>query len=144
MRSPIIAVALITMLVLVGLLSATAVVGEDAPDKSTDERIADFQAERMKTVQQIVEASEAMYRAGQVDMTQLMAARSDLVEARLEMASTQAERLALLEEHRDQARFGEQLAETRFRDGRGNQIDCLQAKAVRLKREIALLRETDH
>ena len=105
--------------------------------------LAAFQTERIETLQQVVEALEAMYRAGRAVMPRLLAARDTLVKEQIELATTHSERLALRKRHLDLAGYAEKLAETRFRDGRGSQVDLLQAKALRLKREIALLRETD-
>ena len=140
MKNSMVTISLITMLILLGVLFATAVIGKDAPDKSVEERIAELQAERIETLKGAIRDYEVMYRSGSVGMERLIAARSNLIEARLELASTNAERLALLKEHFDLAKHGEEVAERRFKDGSASHVDYLQAKATRLQREIALLR----
>lgn len=141
MRNLIFAVALSTMLLLLGALFAAAVVGKDAPDGSAQVQIAHLQTERVETLRQVVVFLENMNRNGFVDIERLFAARSDLLEARLELASTKAERLMLLQEHYDLAKSDEELARARFRSGSATQVDYLQAKARRLQREVAILRE---
>jgi outer membrane protein TolC len=142
MTNPIVTIALITMLMLVGVLSATAVVGKDAPDKPIDSQIAKLHAERIETLQQVVRELETMHRDGHGDKLRIHAARSDLIEAQLELATTKAERLALLREHLELAKFGEEFAEAQYRAGLRSHVECLQAKATRLQREIAVVRET--
>lgn len=126
---------------LMSVLSVSAVLGKDAPAKSVEQRIADLQAERIKTLGDVVKALERMYRTGVVDLQRLLAGRSELIEARLELATTKAERLALLKEHLDLAKRDEEVAQARLRDGSGSEVDYLQARATRLQREVSLLRE---
>lgn len=142
MKKLIAAIALITMLMLIGVLSATAVVGEDSPDKPIDNQIAKLQAERIATLRQVVRELETMHRDGNAVTLQIHAARSDLIEAQLELATTKAERLTLLREHLQLAQSGEKLAEAKYKAGSWTHVECLQAKATRLQREIAVIRET--
>ena len=136
----IVTIGLSTLLILLGVLSTTAVVGTDAPNKSVDERIAALQSGRIETLRRAVNVLETMYQSGH-DVRQVFAARSELIEAQLESASRKAERLPLLKEHRDVAKADEEVALSRFRDGSGHEIDYLQAKATRLQREVTFLSE---
>ena len=141
MRKPMIGGALIAMVALMSALFESVVGDEDAPATTTQEQIAVLQAERIKTLQRAVKVLQGMYESGVVDITRLFAARNDLIEAQLELATEKAERLLLFNEHLQLARAEEEAARIRFRSGAGSEADYLRAVATRLQREISLLQE---
>lgn len=97
--------------------------------------------ERRDTLQQMVDSVKEQYRAGHAQMDAVLHASESLIEAELDLAKDQAERIALCERCVENVKELEAYTTTQFESGRLSHAETLAAKAARIKAEIELLRE---
>ena len=105
------------------------------------DELGDLRAQRIETLRQAVNAIEAQYRAGQSDVRELLAVQAELLDAKLDAASTPKLRIQVLKQQLELSASAEKLADARFRAGGAKQTDVLLAKAARLRVEVLLLKE---
>ncbi len=99
------------------------------------------QAERIQTLQKVVEVVDAQIHAGTAMPEERIAAVDAVLQAQLDAARTEAERIAILEELLDNRRDFEKITMARFQNGRCSELDYDQAQAERLEAEIRLAKE---
>jgi hypothetical protein len=113
------------------------------PDVEGMAKIKALQEERIKTLRQRKEILEEMNRARGYDLAEVLRASNDLLKAELDAAESPTRRIAILGEIVKNMTLLEKIAEARQKAGTpgGEPAVYLEAKANRLKAEIALERE---
>ena len=106
-------------------------------------KISALRNQRRDVLKERLKAVQAAFEVGQRDISELLAARVDLVEAELQCTSVKSERIDLCKRHVAAVQQIEaQVKLLRDAGRRGGEIDkYLVAKAARLAAEIALLEE---
>jgi hypothetical protein len=96
---------------------------------------------RHEVLQQTVKVALAQYKAGIVDFTRVVQAERGLLNAGLELPQPPEKRLAALRDFRDLAKNTLEITQARRKAGTVTDLDVLEAEALLLEAEIALLRE---
>ena len=100
-----------------------------------------MQKERVETLAKVVDAYESRYRTGTIDCESVVAAMSDLVDARLDGTAKPADRItALTAEVNKQGEFLK-IADGKFNANKVSENHVLLVRALLLKTKIKLLRE---
>ena len=131
------AIASVSILVVVAALSAKDVDGQD--ERPAPRNLSALQAEHVEVLRQAVRVLESAYRSGSAGILTVLTARSDLIEAELEAATTREHIRTLLERHSDVAQSAQNLADVRHRDGSLSRIQYLRLRARWLEREMRLI-----
>lgn len=97
--------------------------------------------ERHDTLRKLVEYYEYSYREGKRDYEDVLHAKSQLLEAELDMVGSKAERIRVREEQVNNLRNLEEIVEAKLQAMAESPDKLLLAKARRLKAEIELERE---
>lgn len=119
----------------------TLLYGVNAADKTTGSaKIKELQNQRVTVLQEVRNATAEAYKTKHAPLTDVLAATLAVLDARLDLAESQEERLKLLEEAVKHSREIEETAKTMFQSGQANRVDVLKSTAGRLEREIALER----
>lgn len=130
---------------LIALLSAAMIsfsLGAGLQDGSSNqEALSLLQKERIKVLSFLVRNAEAEFESSDGTMINILDARLQLMEAKLDSSTTQQERLGVLNETLELHRKYESIAESRFNAGLGGIVEAKQAKASRIGAEIELLKE---
>jgi hypothetical protein len=92
-------------------------------------------------LRQAVKESEEGYRHGVIPYTSIPRITVNLVDAELDLAPDRAARVGVLERAVDQFRDIERIVAEQVKNAVAANTDLLEARAVRLKAEIDLLRE---
>ncbi|MFO0924688.1 MAG: hypothetical protein U0905_19640 [Pirellulales bacterium] len=116
--------------------------GQD-PGSISKSKLASLLEERRATLKTRVEMIEKLVGVTRSTQEALIAAREDLINAEIEMATNGNERMAAWQRKIENARQLETVMEQRKHEGRGTEADVLMAKAARLAAEIELQRESD-
>ena len=109
-----------------------------AANQAGDEAVRALQKQRLKVLQRIVHINDIMFRSGSTDISRVIRAQMTMLEARLELAADQEARVAALESTLQLAKQSHEIAKAR--QGRGGEIAVLEAQAMQLRIEAALLR----
>jgi outer membrane protein TolC len=104
-------------------------------------QIKTLQKERVETLKSLVELYVQYYREGKIDITPVIGAQTELVNAQLDAAEDREERIALLTERLNAVTSFLKLAEQRWMAGMSSQADVYRAKSLLLDTKIKLLRE---
>jgi outer membrane protein TolC len=96
--------------------------------------------ERLAVLSEIATLQRKAYEAGEVQLPAVLSAESDVVSAKLELAPTAAERIAILETMVENARELEEVAERLAEAREATTVDHLKAKAFRLRAQAELVR----
>jgi predicted O-methyltransferase YrrM len=112
-------------------------------DSAQRATIGQLQATRVETLRKIVEIGRAEHERGLVPTEDVLATEHELVEAQLDAATTQTERLAVLKEALQLAQNGEKIAAARYESAHTTIVAVLKARATRLHAEIRLQRERE-
>ena len=112
----------------------TAVLVPDA------EKLTALRKERRDVLRQAAKQTEEGFRAGVIPYTSMPRITVNLVDAELDLAPDRAARVAVLERAVDQFREIEKIVAEQVKNAVATNTDLLEAKAVRLKAEIDLLR----
>ena len=97
--------------------------------------------ERLEALKQVVEVEERMRSEGLADnLKALSDAQDEALAAQLELCTTKSERLEALDKNLAAHQLYEKIAFERYDKGAGTAGDMFDAKASRLKAEIALER----
>lgn len=102
-------------------------------------QIQQLQEERIKTLQRVVEYVRVMYSQGMLDFTTVVESQLELLDAQLEDADTNEERIRILESQAKSAAELVEITEVRFQAGVVSELDVLRAKALQLRVKIKLL-----
>ena len=127
--------ALLILLLASGVLSAAE--ESKSPDMGA---VRDLLQERLTVLAEIVELQRKGYELGEVQINLLLTGEADLLSAKLELAQTPAERIAILETMVANARQLEEVVERLFQAREATTADRLKAKAFRLRVQADLLR----
>lgn len=95
---------------------------------------------RCDTLQERVDALEVAFSNRKVDIDHVLRAECDLLDAKLELATQRAQRVAILEEVVTKMRRIEDVTAQLVQSGNVPSYDLMLAKAERLKAEVKLLR----
>ena len=109
-----------------------------AQAKAKDARVKELRKERLTLLQQAARQIEQEYVTGKVPFDRVQGAQQAVLQARLDLAESEKERIAILEEVVALAKGYEKTATQRYRTGNAPGNDPLLAKASRLEAEIAL------
>ena len=134
MRVTACAILSVSILFVLAALQVDNVGGQD--DLPAQKNLAALRAERLEILRRAVSVLESAYRAGTADILTLMTARSDLLEAELEAATTGEQVRKLLQQHSQIAQGARDLAEARHNQGSLSNIQYLHSRARWLEREI--------
>lgn len=119
----------------------TLLFGVKAADKGNPpDKIKELQKQHVATLHQVRTAVKAMFLAGAARFDEVLTADLAALDADLDLAETQEQRIKLLGDAVTQAREFEETITKMFQSGQANRVDVLRATAGRLEREIALER----
>ena len=107
----------------------------------SDKKLNSLLAERRDTLRQIVNLVEKGHSEGSESLDNVIRARNELLDAELDIAKTNAERVRIREEQVKNFRDLENVLTQLYKNGETTNIELLEVKAVRLEAEIELLRE---
>jgi hypothetical protein len=96
---------------------------------------------RHEVLRKTVMVALAQYKAGVIDFTRVVQAERGLLKAGLELPQPSEKRLAALRDFRDLAKDTLEITQARHKAGTVSQLDVLEAEAMLLEAQIALLRE---
>lgn len=116
-----------------------AVAQEDAGANRSE--ISELQAQKMELLQELVDRYEFAYSSGRPVLEELLAVERDLLSAKLEMAESSADRIAIRESIVENRR---RLVEARVAGlqlGKNAEVDILFARIEKIDAEISLARE---
>ena len=119
----------------------TAFTNAENNEAAPDGKVRQLLTERRDTLRERLDAVEASYKSGLADTTVVIAAKTELLDAELEMANQPADRIALREGLVANMKQIEDWTRQQFDSGTALQQDVLLAKAKRLQAEIELLHE---
>lgn len=108
---------------------------------SSDSELQLLLTARREALQTRVDIVERLVARTTNTPEELFAARNDLFDAEIEVATTRIERIEALERKLDNARQIESLMQQRKEAARGTEAEVLKAKADRIGVEIDLVRE---
>ena len=118
----------------------TANAQERTSVKETKAKIRKLQQERVEVLHQAAQVALAFYREGARDFRTVYSAQQDLLEAKLDMAETREERMAVLTSQLKTANGLLAVAEEMFQAGKITVLDVHQARSKNLSIEIRLLK----
>ncbi len=107
----------------------------------SQKRLADIQRELVDAAKDVADVRVREYFAGQVILESVFEWADHLVDAKLAASTTQAERIAALEDHLDRMKSLESENKQRFQAGRVSRFDLLACTFHRLKAEARLAKE---
>jgi membrane fusion protein (multidrug efflux system) len=110
---------------------------KDQADESA-RKVKDLRKERVKVLQELTDQLERLFQRAQVPYDEVINARTQLFQAELEAAETEAQRVALYKKLVDVLKQSESLAENRLKAARGTMTAVLKVRARRLEAEIHL------
>ena len=106
-----------------------------------DVRIRDLLTQKRDVLKERLDGTQQLYDVGDTQPDRVLNARTDLLRAELDLVTSKAERIAVLESQLKTQKEFEQWATRRFEDGTDSFDAKFIATADRLEAEIALLRE---
>jgi outer membrane protein TolC len=114
---------------------------QDQTTAALEEQLQELLHERVKTAQRAMDATQAAFEAQTVTLLGVVEAANKLVEAKLAIATTGAQRIEALEQHLQRAQQTEQKIEVLYKVGaRGGEAkEHATAKRERQSAEIALI-----
>jgi outer membrane protein TolC len=136
-----------TGILFIGLLALAPatprVLGAEQPalSKSDEAELKQLQKQRVATLARLVDVLTAQYKVGTVDYAGVHQARRELLDAKLDLAETRAERVAVLEQQIKAAKQSLDVVQMRFNAGRVSEADVCRARAFCLETEIKLVQE---
>jgi outer membrane protein TolC len=128
-------------LCIVAVGSMVFAIGDDQKPGADESRINELLKERLAVLDEVAKLNRAAYERGEASTEAVLASESDVLLAKLELSTTQDERIAIREDLVASAKQLEELTIRMMEAGQGTQIDRLKAKALRLRAESDLIRE---
>ncbi len=124
-------------------VGATTPQGKENPSLKTAaeksaRKVKDLQKERIDTLKELVEQTAKLYQNARIEFAELLDARLLLLQAELDAAAKESERIAIYKQTIDALKGYEEWADARTKSGRGTQAAVLKIKARRLEVEIQL------
>ena len=128
--------------ILLALAVVSSLLAARQPTKSNEQTpaVGELLKERLDVLRDIVRAQRQAHQHGLTDFSAVLNAEAAVLSARLELAETPAERVAVLKETVANARQLEELTRQLAQIRQGSVIEELQAKAFRLRAEADLAR----
>jgi outer membrane protein TolC len=117
--------------------------GAPAVNRAKSAKVQQLQEERIATLRKVVAIAANSYVSGLLSQTDVVQANQALVDAELDAADSNARRIEILEAAIANAKQREELIDQRYRTGQCSSLDPLLAKDLRLKMEIALVKEQE-
>jgi outer membrane protein TolC len=124
------------------LLLRVAVLSADEQPNSRPNRDAarEILQERLAVLSEIANLQRKGYESGEIQLNDVLASEADVLFAKLELAQTAAERIAILETMVENARRLEDVVERLAEAAEATAVDRLKAKAFRLRAQADLVR----
>lgn len=131
-----------TTVVLLSLILVGASFGGAQPEADKPEdAIRDLMNEREQVLQKLVDVAKAQYEQGNASLDSVISAERELLDAKLDSATTRGERIAIRESQLKLAQLRERKVAKLVEFADGSPRDLMTAKANRLTAQIQLLRE---
>ena len=118
------------------VLAGVAVSGRRAASQPSADTIRDLLKKRQAVLQEAVHVAEAGYRQGEIGLVSVLDLRRDLVNAKLQLATSPAQRIALYKELVENMKALEKVTKRLHEAREARYIDYLKSKAARLARII--------
>jgi membrane fusion protein (multidrug efflux system) len=101
-------------------------------------KVEELQRERLAALEELTDQLTRLYQNARVDIDELLEARVQLFQARLDSAEKQSDRLTLYKNLVEELKQFEKIAQGRVEAARGSVASVLKVKARRLEAEIHL------
>lgn len=128
--------ALPALFVLMATAGAQSTSGEPSSESKT--KIAALRKERIAALKELSATSMKLAQASRIEMSEVLDDQAALLKAELEVAGTDADRIALYKASIDNLKTLEEMARAQLNAGRGTMHSVLKVKARRLEVEIQL------
>jgi outer membrane protein TolC len=129
-----------TFFAFVAVLMSAVITSADNDSPSLESQIRDLMTQKRDVLQERLDGAEQLYKLGTIKKDRVLNARRDRLNAELDLATSKADRITVLESQLANLRELEQLLARRYEDGTDTLDDKLIATEDRLVVEIALLR----
>lgn len=129
--------SLMTAVLGMALLTAAASSQEGKPDESS-RKVKELQKERLATLKDLVEVATSLRGRGFMSVDDVYDAKHQLLNAELDAAENDADRIKLLENFVDAVKELEQVADAQKKAAQATHAAILKMKSHRLEAEIAL------
>lgn len=110
----------------------------EEPVEAPAQKIKDLQKERIETLEKLVDQLNKLAQASRVEFGEVLEARLQLFQARLDGAEKIADRVTICKEAIEALKKYEEVASAQFRVGRTTESTGLKIRARRLEVEIQL------
>jgi hypothetical protein len=137
------ATALIVMLMATALVVSAANSQDSGGAKNEAEstkKIKELQKERLDALSAMAESASILAKQARVSLEEACEAQQQLLQAQIEYANNDAQRIQFYEKYIEALKQYEELAKVRKEGARGTEIAVLKARAGRLGAEIELER----
>ena len=114
---------------------------KSSPEKRADvstQKVRELQKERIATLKDLADVLAALYQKGAVEASVVGEAKLMLFQAEMEVAATEADRVAICQKTVDALKEMEAMAKAHKQAARGTEASVLMFKALRLEAEIKL------
>ena len=101
-------------------------------------KVKELQRERLAALEELTDQLTRLYQNARVDIDELLEARVQLFQARLDSAEKQSDRLTLYKNLVEELKQFEKIAQSRVEAAQGSVASVLKVKARRLEAEIHL------
>lgn len=109
-------------------------------DKATLAEVRKLQEKRRDLLREALAEREKLYQASRVEIREVVEASRRVLAAELELAATDAERIAAHQRHIEMGQWLVEIARARHQAARGIHADVLEAQAFSLEAKIGLLK----
>jgi outer membrane protein TolC len=140
MRAIILTVVAATLLVAPASPQGEAKLPRKAQTEESAKKVKELQKERISTLKEMADVISQLYQHGTGSFEEAYEARLMVLNAELDAADKESDRITLYKNFVDVSKKFENLAEARMKTGRGTQASVLKVKARRLEAEINLER----
>jgi hypothetical protein len=133
----------ISLFVLLLLTAPLTTAQQSGAIQSEMDQINQLQKERVEVLSQFVQMMMNFYERGidNIDINQVVSAKLELINAKLDMTDNLKERITLYEDQLKQVKIMLDFAERRVGAGAGSEMDKLSVRSLYLKTQIDLLKE---
>jgi hypothetical protein len=109
-------------------------------DKVTHAEVRKLQEKRRDVLRQALDVRTRLYQSARAELGGVIETSKRLLTLELDLAATDAERIAAHERYLEKARAYVELAKAKHESGQGNLADVLDAREACLAAEVGLLR----
>ena len=125
-------------LIVVTALMAAPIPKESPAAEASAKKVKELRKERIAVLKDVVEVSTKLAQNARIEIADALDDRMTLLQAELDAAEKESERIALYMKALDSLKVYAELAKARFEAGRGTELAVLKVKAKRLEIEIQL------